>query len=150
MEQHQMPTVKAKNRAEAEEELKRLPKNRKTRRMFPKHRTSPLQAHGSARVRSGVRTGSTPHFNLWMADLKLKSALQKTSLSKLADHTHPGALCRSAFALLFNAGIRNVYALTQADVADLLRVNGVGVKKLEAVEAYLLKNNVKTRWTVAA
>jgi len=127
-------------------------KDRSTRRaLASRHRVnSLLQAAGSNRVRSGVRTGTTPHFRLWMADLKLKSVLQKTSLAALSEHTHVGALCRSAFALLFNAGIRNVFDLTQADVADLLRINGIGVKKLEAVEAYLLENKVKTRWTVAA
>ena len=113
------------------------------------HRPGIMQAPGSARVRSGIRTGTTKHFRMWMADLQLKSTLQKTSLADLADHTHVGTLCRSAFAIMFVNGIRNVYDLTQADLAVLLRLPDIGPKKLEAVEKYLLANNVKTKWTVA-
>jgi hypothetical protein len=147
MQEHQMPTVEDQHRMES---APKSYKDRATRRAFtPRHRVGIMQAPGTARVRSGIRTGTTPHFRLWMADLKLKSVLQKTSTADLADHTAVGALARSAFALVFVAGIRNVYDLTQADVADLLRINGIGVKKLEAVEAYLLEHNVKPRWTVA-
>jgi hypothetical protein len=125
-------------------------KDRATRRaLAPAHRVGIMQAPGSARIRSGIRTGTTKHFRLWMADLQLKSALQKTSTADLADQMHVSALCRSAFAIMFVHGIRNVYDLTRANVATLLKLPDVGPKKLEAVEAYLLEHNVKPSWTVA-
>jgi hypothetical protein len=148
MDQSQMRTVTDEHRTD-EPQVKSY-KDRATRRVLtPRHRVGIMQAPGSARVRSGIRTGTTKHFKMWMADLKLKSALQKTSTADLADNTNVGALCRSAFAVMFVHGIRNVYDLTQADVATLLKLPSVGIKKLEAVEAYLLENNVKPRWTVA-
>lgn len=137
------PTVQTKNRVDQ----KPFKNRRKRRALLPKHRIGFMQASGSGRVRSGVRTGTTPHFKLWMADLKLKSALQKTSTSALADHDRTPPLAASAYALMFIAGIKNVYDLTQVSLADLLRINGIGPKKLEAVEAHLLENNVKSSWT---
>ncbi len=150
MREHQVPTVQERKRLKTEEELAKLPKNRKTRRMFKHaHSTGGAQAVGSGRFRSGTRTGSTKHFDFWMADLKLKSALQKTKTAKLAEHTHPGALVRSAFALLHNARVKNVWAVTQLTIEQLLAIDGIGVKKAEALEKYLAENNVKTAWTTA-
>jgi hypothetical protein len=111
------------------------------------HRPGIMQVPGSARVRSGIRTGTTKHFRLWMADLKLKSTLQKTSTAALADHTGVPSLASSAFALMYIAGIRNVYDLTQISIERLLGINGIGLKKAEAVEEYLLRHSVKPSWT---
>jgi hypothetical protein len=149
----EFPSVESQHRmqpSDVHREAGKLFKDRRTRRMLlPKHRVGIMQAPGSARVRSGIRTGRTKHFQAWMADLAMISALQKTSLRKLADHTMTPSLVKSAFALAFNAGIRNVHALVVADVARLLRIDGIGPKKLEAVESYLLEHTVKPHWTVA-
>jgi hypothetical protein len=127
-------------------DLKQIPKNRKGRRMLQRHRSGGAP---NARVTSRTRTGSPVYFGAWMADLKVKSALQKTKTAKLAEHTHPGALVRSAFALLHNAGFKNVFQVTQMTIEQVLSIDGIGVKKAEALEAYLTENNVKTRWTAA-
>lgn len=149
----EFPTVESQHRmlpSDVYREASKLFKDRRTRRaLLPKHRVNyTLQPMGSSRFRSSVRTGTTPHFKVWMKDLKMISALQKTSLAKLAEHTVTPTLVASAFALAFNAGIKNVHALVMADVADLLRINGIGPKKLAAVEAYLLDHTVKPHWTV--
>lgn len=99
-----------------------------------------------ARFRSGIPTGTTPHFTMWMSDLRIKSALQKMSLSALAEAT-PGRT-GSAFALLYVGGIKNVFDLTQSTVERLLAVRHVGIASLGAVEKYLLERQVKPRWTV--
>jgi hypothetical protein len=111
------------------------------------HRPGLLTAPGTARIRSGVRTGTTPHFRLWMADLQMRSALQKTRTGVLAEHVDE-PLVSSAMALFTVAGIRNVWALIRADKADLLQVKGIGPNRLKAVEKYLIDHNVKPSWTV--
>jgi hypothetical protein len=140
-----MPTVETQHR----EEAPRKPfKDRATRRaLMPRHRVGIMQAAGSARIRSGIRTGTTPHFRLWMADLQLKSALQRTKTEVLADHDATPPLAASAYALMFIDGIRNVFQLTQVTAERLLSIDGIGPKKLAAVEQHLLENNVKPSWT---
>jgi DNA uptake protein ComE-like DNA-binding protein len=97
------------------------------------------------RARSGAATGTTPHFKMWMADLNLKRALESTKLSQVAKkHTVP-ALALS-YTLLHEGGIKNVYRLTQADARDLLRISGIGPKRLEAVKADLASRHVSVRW----
>lgn len=143
----EVPTVQTKHCGDQAPQAKPF-KDRRTRRaLLPKHRTSFLQAPGSARVRSGVRTGRTKHFQLWMADLSMKSALQKTSTADLADHDGVPPLAQSAFALAFMDGIKNVWDLTQANIERLLSIPQIGPKNLEAVEQYLLEHNVKPSWT---
>lgn len=145
MDQSQMPTVETQHRMV---EHGKPYKDRRTRRaMYPAHRPGIMQAPGSARVRSGIRTGTTKHFALWMQTLKLQSALQKTSTGDLADHPAVPSLAQSAFALMFFGGIRNVWELTQAPIERLLSIRDIGPKKLEAVETYLVEHKVKPSWT---
>lgn len=142
-----MPTVESQHRME-QIKASIAHKDRRTRRaLLPRHRVGIMQAPGSARVRSGIRTGRTKHFNLWMADLRMKSALQKTSTAALADHDGVPALAQSAFALMYIAGIRTVWDLTQVTIQRLLAIDGIGPKKAEAVEDYLLEHTVKPSWT---
>lgn len=100
-----------------------------------------------ARVRSGLPTGTTPHFRAWMADLSAKSALQSLKTAALAESLS-GDLA-SAMALLHVGGYRNVWAVARADIADLLRLNGIGIKRLEKVEEYLTARRVPLKWTAA-
>lgn len=143
MDQSQMPTVKSEHRME--EVMSH--KDRATRRaMYPRHRPGIETAPGSARVRSGIRTGTTPHFRLWMADLQMRSVLQKTRTAALAEHVD-NALVSSAMALFTVAGIRNVWALIRANRDDLLAVRGMGPGRLKAVHTYLIEHNVKPSWS---
>lgn len=122
--------------------------------MHRPHRRALLrQRHGAdsrpfARQRSGLPTGTTPHFKLWMADLRMQSNLQKLKLDSLADATGTPSTIASSFALLYIGGIKNVYQLATAPIERLLKVRGIGIKRLEAIEAELLKRHVKTSWTV--
>lgn len=146
MDQSQMLAVKEEHR---EPQVKSLAhKDRRTRRAFtPTHRVGPFQAAGSSRVRSGIRTGTTPHFKLWMADLSMRSALQKTRTAALAEHIDD-AQVSSAMALFHVGQIRNVWTLIRADKARLLAVKGIGPNRLKAVHAYLIEHDVKPSWTV--
>lgn len=100
------------------------------------------------RVRSGVPTGTTPHFRAWMADLDRKRILHGMKLDHLAD-TLDGRLA-STFALLRVGGrIRNVYQLSQANLADLLSIPQVGPARLAEVEKYLNGKRVELNWTAA-
>jgi hypothetical protein len=92
------------------------------------------------------RTGTTPHFRMWMADLALKSSLQKTRLNKIvASEQGAGPKTGAVYALLAPV-YKNVYALTQANREDLLAVKGIGPAKLALVEADLKSHNVAVRW----
>lgn len=97
-----------------------------------------------ARFRSGLRTGTSPHFAMWMADLKIKSVLQGTSLASLADR-ETGDVA-TAYGLLFVGGYKSVYALTQATERDLLAVKGIGPKRLDLVKANLASHQVAVNW----
>lgn len=144
MDQIQMPTVEMQHRM-----VEHAPalKDRRTRRaMLPAHRSGGLQAAGSNRVSSGIRTGTTPHFKLWMADLQMRSALQKTRTAALAEHIDD-AQVSSAMGLFHVGGIRDVWKLIQSDRAALLRVKGIGPNRLKAVHAYLIEHNVKPSWS---
>lgn len=98
-----------------------------------------------SRIRSGIRTGRTKHFELWMADLQMKSALQRTTLASLADR-HDVASAASVYALLYVGGFKSVWTLTQATRRDLLAVKGVGPKGLDLVKADLASRRVAVRW----
>lgn len=121
-------------------------KDRRTRRALGIAQRPGLLTNSGRR--SGIRTGTTPHFRLWMADLRMRSELQKTRTGALAEHVDD-PLVSSAMALFTVAGIRNVWALIRADKADLLRIKGIGPNRLKAVEKYLIEHDVKPSWTVA-
>jgi hypothetical protein len=98
-----------------------------------------------ARFRSGNRTGTTPHFALWQADVKLKSALQRTRLTSLADRHNDPALAK-AYGLLSKGGFKTVFDLTQADAGKILAVKGIGPKRLAELKADLAKHQVAVNW----
>lgn len=128
--------IKAKSR--------RHSKTRLIRRRFQRETVRQL-ARPFARFRSGVRTGITPHFAVWMADLRMKSALQRTSLASLADR-HDSAVLAGTYGMLHVGGFRSVWDLTQADARDLLCVKGIGPKRLEDVKRDLVTRHVAVRW----
>lgn len=104
----------------------------------------PTSAHG--RVRSGIRTGTTPHFAAWMADLNVARVLHGIKLDTLADQLE-GRLASTFAVLRVSGGYKNVLQLSKADVADLLRIPSIGIKSLEAVEDYLNSRRVRVHWT---
>lgn len=122
--------------------------NRKQKRHIIRHRPGIMQAPGSARVRSGIRTGTTKHFKMWMADLAAHSALQRLNTSVLAESIEEPQAA-GGMALLWIGGFRNVWSLSQAPVEKLLKVRGIGVKRLAAVEKYLRDRQVPLRWTTS-
>lgn len=98
-----------------------------------------------ARFRSGIRTGTTPHFQLWQADLKLKSALQSTTLRSLADR-HDDPFLATAYSMLSDGGFRSVWDLTQSDAKKILAIKGIGPKRLRDLKADLAKHQVAVNW----
>lgn len=107
-----------------------------------------LIGEGRVRTRTGKATGTTPHFRMWMADLRIKSALQrmKTSqLAKSAGDDHPQAASALSF-LAEDRRYRKLSAIVEAERADLLSISGIGPKRLDALAAYLRSKRVQVRW----
>jgi hypothetical protein len=99
--------------------------------------------------KAGHRTGTTPHFEAWKAEGKIKSLLQRTKTAAIADSLpsrENGAA--AGFALLSVGGFKNVWDVSQATTADLLAVRGVGPGRLAYVEDYLNSKGVKLAWSV--
>jgi hypothetical protein len=95
--------------------------------------------------RTGTRTGTTPHFALWKADLARKSALQRLKLNKLSDDVgEQEPNLSTALALCYVGGIKTVWDLSQSKPA----VKGIGPKRLAEIEAYLKAHDVPVKWTV--
>lgn len=99
-----------------------------------------------ARVPSGVRTGTTKHFSMWMADLSIRSAMQRLKLNALAESAE--SKVAGPLAMLYVGGFKSVWDVARADVNALLAVRGIGPVSLDAVETYLKARNVKLAWTV--
>jgi hypothetical protein len=98
--------------------------------------------------RTGNRTGTSPHFERWKAEGRIKSALQKLKTGTLADEIVGNDKAASGFALLFLAGFKTVWDVSQAKRADLLAARGVGIATLGHVEDYLKAKQVDLKWSV--
>lgn len=99
--------------------------------------------------RVGRRTGTTPHFARWKAEGRIKSLLQRTKTVAVAESLPDKANgVASGFALLAVGGYRNLWQVSQADLADLLAVKGIGPARLKFVESYLSSKGVQLNWTV--
>ncbi len=99
-----------------------------------------------ARIRSGIRTGTTPHFAMWMQDLKMKSALQNITIASLADRQSDLALAGAYKAIQRHGHFRNVWELTQATKAQLHDTPGLGPKRIAAIKADLASRHVAVKW----
>ncbi len=100
--------------------------------------------HG-ARFRSGIGTGTTPHFETWKREGLLKSILQRTKLVDLAEN-HSDTPTATAYALLHGGGVKTVWDLARSNINDLLSVKGFGKAKLMLVQKDLRTRNVPTDW----
>jgi hypothetical protein len=98
-----------------------------------------------SRFRSGVRTGTTPHFRMWMADLKMKSALQRTKTLEIA-HNHPAPQTGAAYLMAHRGGYRTIWSLVQASEADLLTIPQMGPVRVRLLKADLASRNVSVNW----
>jgi uncharacterized protein YjiS (DUF1127 family) len=112
--QHSRVQVKAKTRNHED--------TRRTRRHFTGERSL---NRPFARFTSGVRTGTTPHFALWMNNARAISALLRLKTIDLAEN-HPDAKTASAYACVFGGGVRNVFELSQMSEDQLLAIKGIG------------------------
>lgn len=147
MEQR-MPTAEAKRREEESKvslQEKFENSNRGGKRAMLRNLRSKSSPNGRFPSRTG--TGTTPHFALWKADLGMKSALQRIRLDKLAESADGDTA--AGFAILFVVGVKNVFSLTQKRLDQLLKLPGIELRHLEAIEAYLLTRNVRPAWTTA-
>jgi len=99
-----------------------------------------------ARIRSGVRTGTTPHFKMWMADVNLRRALQGTKIGYLADRHNDPSLALSYRLILRHGYLKTVWDLTQASKAQLHDTPGLGPVRIAALKADLAKRQVLVNW----
>jgi hypothetical protein len=104
-----------------------------------------------ASPRVGRRTGTTPHFAMWQADLEIKSVLQRTKLADLADSDSTPSPAAHGYAILASEPskrFRNVWDLITADRANLLAVKGIGEARLLAIQLDLIEHKAQPRWAV--
>jgi hypothetical protein len=97
------------------------------------------------------RTGTTPHFKMWMADLKIKSALQRMKLVQLAEATATEPKAAAGYAIVATDGTKrykSVWDLINADRDDLLAISGIGPARLTAMHTDLVKHDVQPKWAV--
>lgn len=143
MEKQMLP-----NKSHVREEDKPIPQKYLKRRMKQRAAIALRQTvPGTSRAPSRTRTGTTPHFRAWMADLQMKSALQKIKLNTLADAIDDSMLA-SGFALLYVGQVKNIYDLLRQSTAHLLSLPGIEIEHLSRVEQYLINYNVKPAWSV--
>lgn len=148
MQKAEMPTAE-QIKAAREAELKKimsLPRKDKRARLRIRQ---PWSSSSHGRVRSGVPTGTTPHFRAWMADLRAKSILQSMRLDGLADAPQPGRVASTLAIIRVNSRMRSVWDLSQARIEDLLRIPQIGPARLAEIEQYLKGRNVPVAWTAA-
>lgn len=98
-----------------------------------------------ARFRSGLATGTTPHFKAWKQEVQIKKALMGIRTSEVAEK-HPQIKVSQAFGLVAEK-YPNLYLLSQARKSDIIALPGVGPATVGRIYAYLTANNVKTSWT---
>jgi hypothetical protein len=113
----------------------------------PKTRTVQAAPRIVVGRRTGTRTGSPKHFDLWMADLAAKSALQRLKLDRLAESTEGDTA--AGLAILRVNGVKNVWDLSRLG-ADNRRglVEKLTPNQIEAVTAYLSRNRVIVDWSL--
>lgn len=124
-------------------------KDRKSRRANGE-RGSKRISKGWPQAPSRSRTGTPQHFRFWMADLSLRSALQKTKTAALAQALGDADQVGIAMAyaiLATDRRYRNVWQVSQASRQDLLAVKGIGPKRLETLHADLLARRVNPKWS---
>jgi hypothetical protein len=95
---------------------------------------------------SRSKTGTTPHFKMWTADLRMKSALQKIKLMRLSESIVDNNKLSTAYAVAATAGVKTVWDLASAKREDLLALHGMGEVRLRLLHADLLARNVHPRW----
>jgi hypothetical protein len=117
-----------------------------------KHRSvqNVSQRHGAhrrpfARVRSGIRTGTTAHFAAWMSDLRAKSALQRLTTLSIALY-HDDASVAAGYAIAHGGGVKTVWDLSRRSEAELLAIKGMGPKRLIAIRDDLNRRSVRVDW----
>jgi len=115
--------------------------NRRQRRKLVQN----ASASSISRFPSRVRTGTTTHFAMWMADLQMKKSLQRLKISKLADRA-PDPQVKAAYGLAVKHGLKSVWDLVVATKSQMLDVPGMGPVRLRALSADLASHNVQVKW----
>lgn len=141
--QETVPATAQEEKAEQMAKIEAMPRKEKRARLRIRHGAN---RRPFARPRSGLATGTTAHFRMWMADLNIRSAMERLKLNHLAENAE--SKVAGPFALLYVGGFKSVWDVARADVSALLAVRGIGPVSLEHVETYLKARNVKLAWTV--
>jgi hypothetical protein len=123
-------------------------KDRKMRRAFARQARKIAHGQGGmfSRFRSGLATGTTPHFKSWMAEKNMTHALRTARTSWVADN-HPQGKVREAFGLV-QTRFPSILDLAHATKRQILSVEGVGPASAKRIHAYLISNRVQPNWEV--
>lgn len=110
------------------------------RRVQVTNDSSKIMASGSGAGYSG-KTGTPEWFKKIQQEGEVRRALRRTSTKKLADLIGGP----SAYAL-HDAGFRNLWTLSQADLNDLLRLDSLRPGALKDIRRALLSYGVTVKW----
>ena len=100
------------------------------------------------KIRSG-KVGGAARLDKWRHESKVKKHLQALTVSWLAEQVHKatdGGPKLSGPLYKLASAYANVWDLSQAARADLLKVPGVGAVGLLRVEEYLTSHQVELKW----
>lgn len=94
-----------------------------------------------------TKTGQPTHFLKWKQDAAVKKHLQKMTVSWLAEAVQTNVNPRLAAPLFKLAPhYANVWLLSQAERADLLKIPGVGETGLKNLGKYMAEKQVSLVW----
>lgn len=99
---------------------------------------------GGMSPRRGGKTGTPDWFSKIKDQGEIRRALRNTSTKKLEVPNQP-----DAGKILHEAGLRNLWTLSQADLNDLMRVDSLKTGTLRAVRRALLAYGITVKWQIS-
>jgi ERCC4-type nuclease len=96
-----------------------------------------------AKKAKAPKSGQGEH---WLRTLQKRKELERTMRAQLEKIPMASLIKECPEIRLVAADYPNVWALITAELADLMKIKGVGPKKLAKIRYYLTSKNVPTMW----
>lgn len=121
----------------------RMSTDRAVRRM-QKRRDADVEDLARSAPHARLKRGTAGHADHWLAKSRRTKALRAT----LGAIRTEGMIEQCPEVRFVVGAYPTALALAEAEYADLVKLNGVGPKRLTKIRAYLSKNNVPCSWKV--